>query len=128
MRRMQRVPGQTPPRLYARLARWLTDATGSAGAAVVLVASFAVWMAIGAMTDYPRWWELVVTVGFPFLTLGLLIVIQHTQTHGEEALHLKLDEIIRAHEHASDEVIHADRASEQDIERYRAEQGSRVSR
>jgi low affinity Fe/Cu permease len=122
------APGARPPTRYARLARWLADATGSPVAAGVLVVAFVVWIVLGASTGYPRWWELVVTVGFPFLTLGLLIVVQHTQTHGNQALHLKLDEIICAHQGASDDVLQAEQASAEDLEEYRRQQTERVSR
>jgi low affinity Fe/Cu permease len=122
------APGARPPTLYARLARWLADATGSPVAAGILVVAFVVWLFVGVSTDYPRWWELVITVGFPFLTLGLLIVIQHTQTHGNQALHLKLDEIIGAQQGASDDVLQAEQASAEDLEEYRRQQTARVSR
>jgi low affinity Fe/Cu permease len=108
-----------PPGTYARLARWSADFAGSPAAAFVLLALLVGWLVFGAMADWPRWWELVVTVGFPFLTLGLLMLLQHTQTHGNLALHLKLDEIIRTQQGASDELLRAEEASEEDLERYR---------
>lgn len=112
-------PGQHAPGHYARLARWVADAAGSPIAAIALLAAFAAWVVVGARADYPRWWELVITVGFPFLTLALLIVLQHTQTHGNLALQIKLDEMIRSQRGASDEVVQAEDASEEDLERYR---------
>lgn len=112
--------GGRPPTRFARMARWLAEAAGSGAAAGVLASSFVVWVLVGARTGYPRWWELVITVGFPFLTLGLLIVIQHTQTHGNHALHLKLDEIIGVHQDASDDMVGLEHASPQDLEVLRA--------
>lgn len=114
------LAGGRPPTRFARMARWLAEAAGSGAAAVVLASSFVVWVAVGARTGYPRWWELAVTVGLPFVTLGLLIVIQHTQTHGNHALHLKLDEIIEVHQDASDEMVGLEEASPQDLAVMRA--------
>lgn len=115
----------SPPTRYARTARWLAHAAGSPIAAAILVVGFVVWLVIGYRTDYPRWWELAVTIGLPFVTLGLLIVIQHTQMHGNQALHVKLDEIICAHEGTSDEVLRAEEASAEDLANYRRQQTER---
>jgi low affinity Fe/Cu permease len=112
-------PGMKPPSRYARLARWAADFAGSPAAAFVLLAMCAAWLVVGAISDWARWWELVVTVGFPFVTLGLLMLLQRTQTHGNLALHLKIDEIICAQQGASDELLRAEEASEEDLERYR---------
>jgi low affinity Fe/Cu permease len=112
-------PGLNRPSRYARLARWSANFVGSPTAAFVLLGLLVGWLVVGALSDWARWWELVVTVGFPFLTLGLLMLLQHTQTHGNLALHLKLDEIIRTQHGASDELLRAEEASEEDLERYR---------
>jgi low affinity Fe/Cu permease len=112
-------PGIKQPSRYARLARWAADFAGSPAAGFVLLGMFVAWLVVGVMSDWARWWELVVTVGFPFLTLGLLMLLQHTQTHGNLALHLKLDEIICAQQGASDELLRAEEASDEDLERYR---------
>jgi low affinity Fe/Cu permease len=112
-------PGQRPPTRYARLARWAAGFVGSPVAAFVLLGMLVGWIVVGARYDWAKWWELVVTIGFPFLTLGLLMLLQHTQTHGNLALHLKLDEIIRTQQGASDELLRAEEASDEDLERYR---------
>ena len=54
------------------------------------------WLVLGGLTDYPRWWELLVTAGVPFLTLLMVVLLQHTQNHDDRATQLKLDELIRA--------------------------------
>ena len=112
-------PGVKPLGRYARLARWSANFVGSPTAAFTLLGLLVSWLVVGGLADWARWWELVVTIGFPFLTLGLLMLLQHTQTHGNLALHLKLDEIICAQQGASDELLRAEEASEEDLERYR---------
>jgi low affinity Fe/Cu permease len=112
-------PGQRPPTRYARLARWAAGFVGSPVAAFEMLGMHVGRIVVGAPNDGAQWWELVVTIGFPFLTLGLLMLLQHTQTHGNLALHLKLDEIIRTQQGASDELMRAEEASEEDLERYR---------
>ena len=108
---------RTPP--FSRLAHRLTDFTGSGKAVVLVVGTFAAWMVLGVATDYPRWWELIVTTGMPFLTLLMLVVIQHTQNHDDRATQLKLDELIRASGQATNRMMTVEDASGDDLDRIR---------
>jgi low affinity Fe/Cu permease len=104
-------------RLFSRAADRLTEATGSPAAAAAVL--FAVWLAVGAGVGYPRWWELSATVGVPFLTLLMLVVIQHTQNHDDDATRLKLDELIRASSRATNRMITIEDASRGDLDEIR---------
>ena len=59
------------------------------------------------------------TVGLSFGTLLMLILIQHTQDHDDQAVQLKLDELIRATAGASNQMMRLEDASQQDLERIR---------
>ena len=107
--------GESSP--FRRLTRHITAATGSAGAAAVVVAAAAGWLVLGAITDFPRWWELLATVGVPFLTLLMVVLIQHTQNHDDRATQLKLDELIRATHHATNRMMTVEDASRADLDR-----------
>jgi low affinity Fe/Cu permease len=90
---------------------------GSAGSAALIVAFFGAWLAWGAAIGFPRWWELIVTAGIPFLTLLLLVFLQHRQEHDDRAIQLKLDELIRASARASNSMMTVEDASREDLER-----------
>jgi len=92
---------------------------------LVLGAFGCAWLAVGAAAGYPRWWELVITVGFPFLTLFLLALVQHTQNHESNAIELKLDELLASVEPASDAMMRIEEASEEDVERLQGHFGER---
>ena len=85
----------------------------------------AVWLVVGFVWEFPRWWELVVTVGFPFLTLLVLALIQHTQHHDSNAIELKLDELLVSLDPASDAMVRIEEASEDDLEMLQAHFGAR---
>ena len=93
---------------FTQPARRLTQWTGSPYAALAVGTAVAVWLAIGFVVGFTRPWELCVTIGFPIVSLGVLIVIQHTQTHDDRAMQLKLDELIRAIEGASTRLMGAE--------------------
>ena len=96
---------------FRRVARHISKGTGSAAAAAGVVAAAAGWLVLGAVTDFPRWWELMATVGLPFLTLLMVVLIQHTQNHDDRATQLKLDELIRATHGATNRMMTLEDAS-----------------
>jgi low affinity Fe/Cu permease len=92
---------------------------------VTLGAAAVIWFVVGAIVGYPRWWELVVTMGLPFLTLLLLALVQHSQNHDSNAIELKLDELLSSLESPSDAMIRIEEASEEDLERLQEHFGER---
>ncbi len=106
---------------FSRLAHRLTDWTGSGWAAGVVLSAALAWLAIGFEVSFTRWWELSASVGLPFLTLLMLVLVQHTQNHDNRATQLKLDELIRATEGAHNQMMSVEDASRQDHNRIRAD-------
>ena len=102
--------------LFARLARTLTDWAGSWWAIVAVLAATVVWVVVGQATGWPRAWEVLVTAGVPVLTLMLLIIVQHTQNHHDRAIQLKLDELLRGNERASNAMIRVEEGSWDELE------------
>lgn len=71
----------------------------------LLILAMSLWLAVGPLVAFSRSWELTVTAGAPLLSLLILVVIQHTQNSDDAAVQLKLNEVIRATEQASDGLI-----------------------
>ncbi len=107
------------PRRFTIAAQHITIWAGSASAAVEAVLALVAWIAIGVVTDFPKWWEVGATVSLSFVTLLMLILIQHTQNHDDRAVQLKLDELIRANPNAANEMMRLEDASHEDLERIR---------
>jgi low affinity Fe/Cu permease len=55
-------------------------------------------------------------MGFPFLTLLLLALIQHSQNHDSKAIGLKLDELLASLDSPSDAMVRVEEASEEDLQ------------
>ena len=107
------------PGPFARAARHITMLTGSPWSIVAIVVALGAWLAAGWALGFPQSWELVATAGLPVLTLVLLVVVQHTQNHDDRAIQLKLDELIRALDRASNSMIRVDEGSREDLEHVR---------
>ena len=54
------------------------------------------WAASGPIFKFSDTWQLIVNTGTTVFTYLMLFVLQHGQNRGEDALHAKLDEIIKA--------------------------------
>ncbi|MDP1819159.1 MAG: low affinity iron permease family protein [Acidimicrobiales bacterium] len=104
---------------FQRTAQRVTDGAGSPVAAAAVVLGWLAWLVAGAFVDFPRWWELVNTCGVPVVTLLMFVVLQHTQNHDARATQLKLDELIRAHDAATNHMMTVEDASAHDLDRIR---------
>jgi low affinity Fe/Cu permease len=113
----RRTPRPVLSRAAFRTAQW----TGSGATATAVTLSFAAWMLVGVWAAFPRWWELVVTVGVPIIGLLMLIVVQHTQSHANRATQLKLDELLRASTRATNHLVTVEDASASDLDRIQQE-------
>jgi low affinity Fe/Cu permease len=113
------------PRRFARTSRRLTRWVGSLRWTVTLVFAAGAWLVVGVLSGFPQWWELVITVGGPFLTLLLLGLVQHTQNHDSNAIELKLDELLASLDPASDAMVRIEEASEEDLARLQEHFGER---
>jgi low affinity Fe/Cu permease len=63
------------------------------------------WLILGVCTDFPEWWQTILTEASAAITLSMVFVIQHTSNRQAHATALKLDELIRATQGAGDHVI-----------------------
>ncbi|MDQ6617545.1 MAG: low affinity iron permease family protein [Actinomycetota bacterium] len=104
---------------FTRLAQRITLWAGSAAAAIEVVVALLVWISVGSLADFPHWREVSATVGLSFVTLLMVILIQHTQNHDDQAVQLKLDELIRANTDAANKMMRLEDASQDDLERIR---------
>jgi low affinity Fe/Cu permease len=63
----------------------------SAAAALVLV-----WAATGPTFHFSEVWQMVINTGTTIVTFLMVFLLQNTQMRDSKALHLKLDELLRA--------------------------------
>jgi low affinity Fe/Cu permease len=63
-----------------------------------------------------RRWQLVVNTATTIVTFLMVFLIQNTQNRDARAIHLKLDEIIRAIRPANNNMINIEKLSDEEVE------------
>ena len=82
------------------------------GAVLVVV----VWAATGPLFGYSNTWQLVINTGTTIITFLVVFLIQNTQNRDARAIHLKLDELIRSHVPAHNDMIDVEKLSDEELE------------
>jgi low affinity Fe/Cu permease len=96
----------------ARMAAWI----GSPWAFVFATGSVVVWAVVGPHYGYSDTWQLVINTGTTVVTFLIVFLIQNSQNRDARALHLKLDEVIRAIHNARNEMISIEKLSDVELE------------
>jgi len=88
---------------------------------VTAVLVVVVWAATGPLFGWSDTWQLVINTGTTIITFLMVFVIQAAQNRESAAVHVKLDELLRALEGARNRIILAEEAEQSDLEAMRSE-------
>jgi low affinity Fe/Cu permease len=91
--------------LFRRFAAKVAEFSGSAWAFIFAVLIVLVWALTGPIFRYSDTWQLVINTGTTIITFLMVFLIQNTQNRDAKAIHLKLDELIRAVEKARTRLV-----------------------
>ncbi len=120
-RDIRREGGGTLRDRFNAMADAATRALGSIQAVVLSVVVVIVWALSGPVFGFSDSWQLVINTSTTVITFWMVFVIQNSQGRDARAIHLKLDEIIRANAEARNEFIVAERATEAEVEEHERE-------
>src|SRR5579885_1355518 len=102
--------------LFARFARKNSFLSGHPLAFALAVAVIVVWAVTGPIFRFSDTWQLVINTGTTIVTFLMVFLIQNSQNRESLATQLKLDELLRAVERASDRMINLEERPESDLE------------
>ena len=81
-------------------------------AVVILV----LWAVSGPFFHFSDTWQLIINTGTTIITFLVVFLIQNTQNRDAKALHLKLDELIRSHVPARNDMIDIEKLSDEELD------------
>ncbi len=72
---------------------------------------------IGPTFGYSETWQLVINTGTTIVTFLMVFLVQNTQNRDAKAIHLKLDELIKATKGARNTMIDLDKLSDDQLKK-----------
>jgi low affinity Fe/Cu permease len=104
---------------FDRAASHIARVMGHASAFAVACLIIVIWSAMGPLLGYSDTWQLVINTSTTIVTFLMVFLIQNTQNRDNHALHLKIDELLRALDAADTRLVDLEERSEQELERLR---------
>jgi low affinity Fe/Cu permease len=98
-------------------ARHSSIALGSAWAFSGAVLVIFIWIISGPTFHFSDTWQLVINTATTIVTFLMVFLIQNTQNRDAKAVHLKLDELIRALQDARNELVNLEDLSDEDLKK-----------
>lgn len=80
-----------------------------------------VWAVTGPIFGYSDTWQLIINTGTTIVTFLMVFLIQNTQNRDSEAMHVKLDELIRSIKGAHNALLDLEELEEEDLDKIRAQ-------
>jgi low affinity Fe/Cu permease len=81
---------------FRKLAATVSEAVGSPWSFFTALLVIVVWGITGPIFHYSDTWQLYINTGTTVVTFLMVFLIQNTQNRDARAMHLKLDELLRA--------------------------------
>ena len=90
---------------------------GTAWAFVGAVIVILVWIFTGPTFHFSDTWQLIINTATTIVTFLMVFLIQNTQNRDAKAVHLKLDELIRALKGARNQLVDLEDLSDEELKK-----------
>jgi low affinity Fe/Cu permease len=104
---------------FTTCAKGTSRAMGRPAAFLSALAVVVLWAATGPLFHYNETWQLTINTATTIITFLMVFLIQSTQNRESEAMHLKLDELIRAMQGAHNALLDLEELEQKDLDKIR---------
>jgi len=101
---------------FDHFCRWASHISGKPIAFNIALAVILFWMLSGPIFGFSDTWQLIINTATTIVTFLMVFLIQHTQNRDNEAVHVKLNELIRALEGAQNELLDLEELEEKELD------------
>ena len=101
--------------LFRKFSSMVAAVVGSPWAFAIACVSIVIWALLGPHYRFSDTWQLIINTGTTIATFLTVFLIQNTQNRDARAIHLKLDELIRAKKGARNDVIDLENLTEEQL-------------
>ena len=110
-----------PSEFFRHFARQASCVLGSPWAFCIALLTVVIWAVLGPVFEYSETWQLVINTGTTIVTFLMVFLIQNTQNRDVTAIHLKLDELLRAVGAARTGLVDLEDLSDQELKKLQKE-------
>src|SRR5438552_18594353 len=103
--------------LFRVFARRSSMVLGSAWAFTLAIVIIVVWGLTGPAFHFSDTWQLIINTSTTIVTFLMVFAIQNTQNRDAKAVHLKLDELIRAVQGARNRLVDLEKLSDDELKK-----------
>jgi low affinity Fe/Cu permease len=100
---------------FEKLAANVSKATGSTAAILIAFGAVLLWAVLGPVFNYSQNWQLIINTGTTIITFLMVFLIQKSQNKESIAVQLKLNELVAAHEFASNRLVDVENMTEDEL-------------
>ena len=102
-------------RFFENMAARVTKAAGSNTSISIAFLIVIVWLVCGPFVNFSEHWQWIIHTVTTIITFLMVFLIQKSQNKDSLAIQLKLNELIAAHEMASNRLVDVENMTEQEL-------------
>jgi low affinity Fe/Cu permease len=98
------------------MAKETSTAVGRPKSFFIAVAVIVIWGVTGPFFHFSDTWQLIINTGTTIITFLMVFLIQNTQNRDSKAVHLKLDELLRANRAARNTLVDLESMTDEELQ------------
>ncbi len=103
--------------IFGKVASHISKTAGSVWVFLLACTLVVAWALTGKFFNYSTTWQLFINTTTTIVTFLMVFLIQNTQNRDSKALHLKLDELLKAMKGSSLKMLDIENLSENELEK-----------
>src|SRR5215213_4402555 len=100
---------------FRKFAHRTSEIVGSPWSFFIAVGIIVLWAITGPIFKFSDTWQLVINTSTTIVTFLMVFLIQNTQNRDAKAIHLKLDELIRAIDKARNNLVDLEDLTDEEL-------------
>ncbi len=101
--------------IFEKFSSVVTKATGSTYAFITAFSIVVIWAVSGPSFGFSETWQLVINTSTTIITFLMVFLIQKSQNKDSLSIQLKLDELVAAHDRASNRLVDVENMTEDEL-------------